>query len=144
MSELRYYRDFSLIMMSRILEKEFGKEALDVLLDWRNRRIEEEWRKRGLEAKDKSPRHFLALFSKEAHEFEVLEESEEALEVIVKKCIHAEIFKKFNAADIGEKLICSGDHYVVKGFNHGIELIRDKLLMRGDECCHFQFRLKKQ
>ncbi|MEM2997677.1 MAG: L-2-amino-thiazoline-4-carboxylic acid hydrolase [Thermoproteota archaeon] len=144
MSELRYYRDFSLIMMSRILEKEFGKEALDVLLDWRNRRIEEEWRKRGLEAKDKSPRYFLALFSSEAHEFEVLEESEESLEVIVKKCIHAEIFKKFNATDIGEKIICSGDHYVVKGFDHGIELVRDKLLMRGDDCCHFLFKLKKQ
>jgi len=58
MSELRYYRDFSLIMMSRILEKEFGKEALDVLVDWRNRRIEEEWRKRGIEAKDKTPDTF--------------------------------------------------------------------------------------
>jgi len=144
MSELRYYRDFSLIIMSRILEKEFGREALDVLVDWKNRRIEEEWRKRGQETRDKTPRYFLTLFSKEAHEFNVVEESEEVLEVIVKKCVHAEVFKKFNATDIGEKMICNGDHYVVKGFDHGIELIRDRLLMRGDDCCHFLFRLKKQ
>lgn len=85
-------------MMIRILEKEFGKEALDVLVDWRNMRIEEEWRKRGLEVKDKTPRYFLILFSKEVHEFEVLEESGEALEVIVKKCVHAEIFKKLARA----------------------------------------------
>ncbi|MGQ9596172.1 MAG: L-2-amino-thiazoline-4-carboxylic acid hydrolase [Thermoproteota archaeon] len=144
MSELRYYRDFSLIVMSRILEKELGKDALDMLVDWRNRRVEKEWRKRGQETKDKTPRYFLSLFSKEAHEFEVIRESEETLEVVVKKCIHAEVFKKFNAADIGEKMICSGDHHVIKGFDHGIELIRDKLLMRGDDCCHFLFRLKEQ
>ncbi len=143
MSELRYYRDFSLIIMSRILEKEFGKDALDVLVDWRNKRIEEEWRKRGEEAEDKTPRYFLILFSKEAHDFEVVRENEEILEVVVKKCIHAEAFKKFNATDIGEKLICNGDHYVVKGFDHGIELVRDKLLMRGEDCCHFLFKLKR-
>lgn len=143
MSELRYYRDFSLIIMSRILEKEFGEEALKILLDWRNKRIEEEWRKRGREAVDKTPRYFSMLFNKEAHEFEVIRENDEVFEVIVKKCVHAEVFKKFNATDIGEKLICDGDHYVVKGFGHGIELDRNKLLMRGDDCCHFVFRLKR-
>lgn len=130
--------------MSRMLEKEFGNEALDVLIDWKNKKTEEEWRKRGQEAKDKTPKYFLTLFSKEAHEFNVVKESEEVLEVIVKKCIHAEIFKKFNATDIGEKMICNGDYYAVKGFNQGIELTRDKLLMRGDDCCHFLFKLKKQ
>ncbi|MBO3767910.1 MAG: L-2-amino-thiazoline-4-carboxylic acid hydrolase [Candidatus Brockarchaeota archaeon] len=143
MSELRYYRDFSIIVMSRILEKEFGEEALNLLVEWKNKKIEEEWKRRGQEVKDKGPRNFLSLFSKEAHDFEVVRADEETLEVVVKKCVHAEIFKKFNATDIGKKLICDGDYYVVKGFDHGIELKREKLLMLGDDCCHFIFKLKK-
>ncbi|MGC9201771.1 MAG: L-2-amino-thiazoline-4-carboxylic acid hydrolase [Thermoproteota archaeon] len=143
MSELRYYRDFSLIVMSRIVEREFGEEALDLLVEWKNKRTEEEWKKRGQEIKDKSPKSFLSLFNKDAHDFEIIRADDEVLEVVVKKCIHAEIFKKFNAADVGKKLICDGDYFVVKGFDPKIELNRDKLLMLGDDCCHFVFKLKK-
>ena len=52
--------------------------------------------------------------------------------------------KKLNAANIGEKLICSGDVAVTEGFNPKMKFMRPKLLMVGDDCCHFKWELKDQ
>ena len=65
------------------------------------------------------------------------------LEVKVTTCAHADTFKRFNAADIGQRLICKGDHAVVEGFNPNMKFTRPKLLMAGDGCCHFKFELKE-
>jgi len=66
------------------------------------------------------------------------------LEVKVYKCIHAKVFRKLNATNIGYKLICRGDDAATEGFSPDIELICPKILMKGDDCCHFIWRRKKR
>jgi len=89
------------------------------------------------------PEYLLCLFNKKVHEFEVIRKNRKILEVKVTKCIHAETFKKLNAAHIGQKLICSGDEAVTEGFNPKIKFIRPNLLMVGDDCCHFIWKLQE-
>ena len=101
----------------------------------------EQKRSRKAWARDKGPKSFLSLFNKDIHDFEVIRANDEILEVIVKKRIHAEIFKN-QRYRCWKKLVCDGDYYAVKGFDPKIELNRDKLLMLGVDCCHF-FKLKK-
>jgi len=143
MSEIRYYRDLLLIFMARIVEKEFGEEALDLLVEWNRKKTREKWREIAKTTGRRDPEYLLTLFSKEAHDFEVLRKERNLLEVKVKRCIHADVFKRFNAADIGQKLICNGDYAIVEGFNPKIKLTRPKLLMAGDDCCHFKFELEE-
>lgn len=143
MSETRYYRDLLLIFMARILEKEFGEEALDLLVEWKYKKTKERWREIARTTGRSDPEYLFRLFSKEAHDFEVIKKEKNALEVKVKRCVHADVFKRFNATDVGQKLICNGDHAVVEGFNPKIRFTRPKLLMAGDDCCHFKFELEE-
>ena len=142
--ELRVYRDTLLAFMGHILVSQYGEEALDVLVKWRYEKIREHWRRIAEETERQDPEIFLSLFSKEAHDYEVIRRSKKALEVVVKKCIHAEVFKKYNAQHIGLKLICSGDEAVAEGYNPKIKFRRPKILMRGDDCCHFIWELEEE
>jgi len=71
------------------------------------------------------------------------QQDKKSLEFVVKKYIHARVLKKINATDLEKKLIYDETYFVVKGFNDRIELRRDKLLMLGDNCCYFVFKLKR-
>ena len=142
--ELRIYRDTLMALMGHILVTLYGEEALDALSDWLYNKRKEEWKERSKTIKDKSPEFFLRFFSNEAHEYEVIRKDKNVLEVKVYKCIHAEVFKKLNATEIGYKLICRGDDAATEGFNPKIRLIRPKILMRGDDCCHFIWKLEEE
>ena len=140
---LRACRDTLLAFMGHILVSQYGEEALDVLMKWNHEKIKERWREIAKSTGRNDPEYLFCLFSEEAHEFEVIRKSKKALEVKVTKCIHAEVFKKLNAAHIGQKLICSGDEAVTEGFNPKIRFTRPKLLMAGDDCCHFIWELQE-
>lgn len=74
----------------------------------------------------------------------MIRKDREALEVRVTRCAHAEAFKGFNAADVGLRMICMGDHAVVEGFNPGIRFTRTKTIMAGDDFCNFSFELAEK
>lgn len=139
--DLRICKDRMLALMGHILESEYGEEALDVLAKWKNDRTKERWREIAKTTGRDDPEYLFCLFSNEAHEFEVIRKERNALEVKVTKCVHADVFKKLNAAHIGKKLICEGDTSVTEGFNPKIRFTRPKLLMAGDDCCHFIWEL---
>ena len=132
-----------LIQTARFIEEEYGEEALNALAKWKNDRNQERWRKISEETGRNDPEYLFRLFTDKVHEYQVLRKKRNALEVIVTKCAHAEAFHKFNAADVGMKMICMGDYAVVKGFNPDINFRRPKTLMDGDEGCHFIFELEK-
>jgi len=142
MARAEYYRDLLLILMARFIEEEFGEEALDLLIKFKRDKIRKRWREIAESTGRRDPEYLFRLFSKDVHDFEVIRKDREVLEVKVKRCAHAEIFRRFNAADIGCKLICEGDYAVVEGFNPKIKFTRPKLLMKGDDCCHFKFELR--
>ncbi|MEW6328695.1 MAG: L-2-amino-thiazoline-4-carboxylic acid hydrolase [Candidatus Micrarchaeota archaeon] len=74
-------------------------------------------------------------------EFEVVKQSERELEVRIKRCWYAEIYRALGAADIGEKLVCDMDPAMNRALNPRIVMERPKKLMNGDECCVFRYKL---
>jgi hypothetical protein len=139
--EKRIANDIQLVFMGRAIERFFGKDALDVLIAHRDEKARKNWKKRSQESGRSDPEFLFSLFSEDAHEFEVIEKSEKRLEVKVTRCVHADLFRSYNAADLGEKLICSGDFAVVDGYNPKIRLTRPTTCMAG-ESCHFTFEIE--
>jgi hypothetical protein len=73
---------------------------------------------------------------------EIVQDSDEVLEMRFSECLWAKTFKEATAADIGFKLICSGDYVTAEAFNPNIKLIRDKTLMQGHDCCNHKYVVK--
>ena len=140
--EKRIANDTAMVFMGRTMERLFGKASVDNLVRDRNAQTEAAWREKALREGERKPGDLLCLFNKDAHEYEVLRNDEHCLEVKVTRCVHAEVFRSYNAAELGEKLICSGDHAVVAGYNPKMTLTRPATCMTGD-CCHFKFEVER-
>jgi predicted ArsR family transcriptional regulator len=139
-----YNRDMLLIMAVRFLEKQYGEGVVEALAEWKDDRTRERWEEIAEATGRSDPEYLFRLFSDAVHEYEVIRKDREALEVRVTRCAHAEAFRGFNAADVGLKMICMGDHAVVEGFNPGIRFTRTKTIMAGDDCCNFSFELAER
>ncbi|MCD6369283.1 MAG: L-2-amino-thiazoline-4-carboxylic acid hydrolase [Thermoproteales archaeon] len=83
------------------------------------------------------------MFNPVVHDYEIVRKSDKVLEVVAKKCLHAEIFNDLNAEKVGLKLICMGDDAATEGYNPKLKLRRPKILMRGDDVCHFIWELEE-
>jgi hypothetical protein len=70
-----------------------------------------------------------------ALEAEIVEQSPEAFEYRVKRCLWAKTFRDEGAGDIGYALVCYPDYAVARGLNPKLQLIRMKTLMEGDDSC---------
>jgi hypothetical protein len=81
-------------------------------------------------------------FSANTLTFEIVQDSDKVFEMRVSECLWAKTFKEAKAADIGFKLICSGDYVTAEAFNPNIKLIRDKTLMEGHDCCNHRYVVK--
>ena len=141
--EKRIANDTLMVVMGRTMERLYGPDAVDDFVASRLRKTEKVWRERAAECGRGDPGYLLCLFSPDAHEYEVIRNDDECLEVNVTKCVHAELFRSYGAADLGAKLICGGDHAVVAGYNPDLKLERPTTCMTGD-CCHFVFRMRKK
>lgn len=137
--EKRIADDTQLVFMGRTMERIYGPESVDALVEHQHAKTRRRWEEKAKQDGRQDPGYLLCLFSKHAHEFEVVRNDPECLEVKVTRCVHAEVFRSFNAADLGQKLICGGDDAVVQGFNPRMKLSRPSLLMNGGPCCHFIF-----
>ncbi len=142
MSKDLFNRDMLLISAARFLEEEYGAGALEALARWKDDKNRERWREIAEETGRNDPEYLFRLFTDRVHDYDVVRKERNALEVVVTRCAHAENFRRFNATDVGMKMICMGDYAVVQGFNPEISFRRPKTLMGGDECCHFIFELE--
>lgn len=70
---------------------------------------------------------------------EVVEQTPEAFEYRVKKCLWAKAFRDEDAADIGYAMVCYPDYAVARGLNPKLKLIRTRTLMQGDESCSLRY-----
>ena len=73
---------------------------------------------------------------------EIVEYSEDVCEYRVTECLWAKTFREASAADLGEACICHPDYAAIEAFNPDFEMVRDKTLMAGDECCNHRYRRK--
>ncbi len=68
-------------------------------------------------------------------EIEILEASEKAIRLKVKRCIPFEIFKKHGIPEVG-LMFCECDFEATKAINPKMKLIRTKTLSAGDDECN--------
>jgi hypothetical protein len=71
--------------------------------------------------------------------WEIVEDTENVLELRMKECLTAVVFRQENAADIGYATVCHADFALPQGFNHKIRLVRTKTLMEGHDCCNHRY-----
>ena len=74
-----------------------------------------------------------------AMDYEFVEESKNAFEIKVSRCLWAETFRQANAAEIGYVTICHPDYPMTTAFNPKIKMIRSKTLMQGHDCCNHRY-----
>lgn len=70
---------------------------------------------------------------------EIIEDTDNVLQIKYTECIYADIFREVNAQDIGYAAFCHGDFAIFSALDHRIKLIRTKTLMQGDDCCDHRF-----
>ena len=73
---------------------------------------------------------------------EVVEDTDAAFEIKVTECLWAQTFRKADAADLGAACICHPDYAAIEAFNPDYEMVRDKTLMEGHDCCNHRYRRK--
>lgn len=142
----QYYADrySEVIELSRALFKEFGKNRM---LRFMKRNTREKMLEYGQRHAQRSPdntfQSYVNTFRSPMYErpltMEIVEDSGGIFEVRVTECIWAETFLEARAGDIGFVLVCYGDYAWAEGFNPRIEMIRDKTLMQGYECCNHRY-----
>ena len=71
--------------------------------------------------------------------YEIIEESDNVLEVRYTECLAAKLFREMNASDIGLVIECSGTKAVLKAFDSKISYTNPKNIMRGDSICTERF-----
>jgi hypothetical protein len=74
-----------------------------------------------------------------ALEAEIVEQTPEAFEYRVKKCLWAKMFRDADAADVGYAMVCYPDYAVARGLNPKLKRIRTKTLMQGHDSCGLRY-----
>jgi L-2-amino-thiazoline-4-carboxylic acid hydrolase len=135
----------SLIPVLQSLAKELGE---DHFLEVLKKVVSERALKAGQDTSRQLPSNDLAAF-KAAGEpghfgqhvltLEIVEDTPQAFEVKVTKCLWAKTFREMGAAELGYSLICYRDYTECQGFNPKITMTRSKTLMQGDDYCNHRF-----
>jgi len=133
----------SLAFACRIIRDRFGEGAVDAVAAQHMKNVRQAFAKR---VADGAPNDMDALAEyllaeSDTHDIEVIRRDDRLLELRVTRCWHAEQFRDMNACDVGLKFMCAGDDAMIAGFNPKITLERPKIIMKGDDHCHFIYRL---
>jgi hypothetical protein len=145
----QYYanRYSEVIELSQALCEEFGKNRMMKFMKRHTRKKMLDYGRRHAErSPDNTFQSYANTFRSPMYEtpltMEIVEDTEKAFEVKVTECIWAETFVAAEAGDIGFVLVCYGDYAWAEGFNPQIEMVRDKTLMQGDDCCNHRYLWK--
>jgi len=71
--------------------------------------------------------------------FTLAEDTGKVHELRVTECLWAQTFLAAKAGDLGYAGICWGDYAFARAFNPAIEMVRDKTLMQGHDCCNHRY-----
>lgn len=74
--------------------------------------------------------------------FTLTEDTDKVHELRVAECLWAQTFLAAKAGDLGYAGICWGDYAFAKAFNPAVEMVRDKTLMQGHDCCNHRYLWK--
>lgn len=71
--------------------------------------------------------------------FEVVESTDTVHEIKVTECLWAKTWLDQGAGEQGFAAVCYADYAFAGAFNPNIELVRDKTLMQGHDCCNHRY-----
>jgi hypothetical protein len=83
---------------------------------------------------------FATYAREDALDYRVIEHSEDAFEIDVKRCRYAEFYKELGEPELGFLLVCSADFSTAAGFGPDIELTRTQTIMQGASHCDFRYK----
>ena len=79
----------------------------------------------------------------DALDYEVTNQSADAVDVNVTGCRYAEFFKKLGEPELGFLLACSSDFPLIESSGTGAGLTRTQTIMQGASHCDFRYNLNK-
>ena len=137
-----------LVPLVRTLQAELGEERANELvrqsLGDLYRGYGEAWWKaqgaKGFEAKVTAA--FQDFAAGGALDYEVVRQTEEAVELKVTGCRYAKFYQALGAPELGFLLTCSADFPFAEGFGGDVEFTRTQTIMQGADHCDFRYRLK--
>ncbi len=137
-------RNRSFIRFARFLQGEIGEErVLELIKKQTEQRLKAQARK-DLDRLGKSDfKSYISIFRDPdmlaSLTMEIIEDTDTVFEIRVTDCLAAESFLPHKAGDIGYAAVCWGDYNWASDFNPKIQLIRDKTLMQGHDCCNHKY-----
>jgi hypothetical protein len=148
--ELTYRRFYRMqyrgeIGLAKFLKKEIGADQAIALL---KKNTEHNMTRMGRAQAARTDDHSLHQYTEQFRqtqnyksrlEMEIVEDTDEAFELKVTKCIWASTFLEADAGDLGFAMVCHGDYAWAESFNPKIKLVRDKTLMEGDAICNHRY-----
>lgn len=139
----------SLIPLITFLTSKFGKEkTIELLKEWS---AETSTSAAQMMAKRRGNNDFATLKTilnpanpgfQNTLTMEIVESTDRVHELKVTECLYAETFLKAKCGDLGNAAICDGDYAFARAFNPQIEMVRDKTLTLGHDCCNHRYLWK--
>jgi hypothetical protein len=141
------YKGWYIPAMKNLME-EIGREKFLEMLRRSSDKIQTPVNKGNIDYKERTMKIFAEGIKKACENwknrltFKVISESENEFEMEFTECLWAKTFREAGAEDIGYAGCCHQDYASAKAFNPDLELVREKTLMQGGDCCHFKWKMK--
>ena len=119
-----------LVPLIKTLQAELGRERANELVRKAigdlYRQLGEEWwaAKQSTDLGSNMASAFAAFSGKDALDYTVHRQSEDAYEIDVTRCQYAEFFKALGEPELGELLVCNPDFPFAEGFDANVKLTR--------------------
>jgi predicted hydrocarbon binding protein len=135
------YRDW-LIPIMQSLANEIGK---DELIEMLKRTSSEIGAKSGRDMAKSMQKNDLTAYAsnlkanelnKHVLTYEIVEETDKAVQLKITECLWAKTFHEAKASDIGYAVQCHRDYAWTSAFNPKMRFVRTKTLMQGHDCCN--------
>ena len=128
----------------RLFEEEYGKEAVQVLLEKKlGERMGKALATEAVEADfDREVQKLESYRSEDALEYEITKHDSEGLEFNVTRCAYVDLLEELGARDLGYLLVCG--HDFPEAIEDGMVLSRSKTCMQGDGICDFRYRRRER
>ncbi len=87
--------------------------------------------------------HSFPTFAKNALQFEIVDQSPQALDVNVTQCAYAEFYQALGEPELGFLFVCDMDNAIAEGLGPDLEFKRSQTIMQGAKHCDFRYRRKE-
>jgi len=137
------------INLSKFLSQEMGKEkTIELLKKYSSERSAVTAKRAAKMRKKNDFEELKSIFNpnegnfKNTLIFEAKENTDTVYQLKVTECIWAKTFLRAKAGELGFVSICFGDYVWANAFNPKCEMVRDKTLMQGHDCCNHRYLWK--